>query len=168
MKIKNNVKFILYILFLHLKLYIYIYIYIYIYNLYLFNIDSKCMCVSHSKKTFSIGENVPLKVREKKRSLKLRRCKKLTARYCGPFEALSSIVPIVYELALPMIIKAYNCFHVSLLNKYVHDSNHVIDWNLIQVEPEGDFQVQPVCILDKKVTVLRNKTIGKVKIKLLT
>ena len=42
----------------------------------------------------------------------------------------------------------YNVFHISLLKKYISDGNHVIDWNVIQVEPEGGFQVQPVCILD--------------------
>lgn len=34
-----------------------------------------------------------------------------------------------------------------------------IDWNVIEIELEGDFQVQPVCILDQKVTVLSNLTI---------
>lgn len=57
-------------------------------------------------------------------------------------------------------IKAHNVFHVSLLNKYVHDPNHIINWNLIQVEFEGDFQVQPVHILDREVDVLRNRAIG--------
>ena len=40
--------------------------------------------------------------------------------------------------------------HVSLLKKYIHDSKHVIDWNVIQVEPEGEFLPKPLCILDKK------------------
>jgi hypothetical protein len=44
----------------------------------------------------------------------------------------------------------HNVFHVSLLKKYVPDANHVIDWNVIQVEPEGVLQVLPVRILDRK------------------
>jgi len=51
-----------------------------------------------------------------------------------------------------------------LLKKYIHDPNHIVDWHVIQVEPEGGFQVQPVCILDKKVTMLRNRAIGQVKV----
>jgi hypothetical protein len=47
-------------------------------------------------------------------------------------------------------MQIHNVFHVSLLKKYVHDTNHVIDWNVIQVEPKGEFQVQPICILDRK------------------
>jgi hypothetical protein len=58
----------------------------------------------------------------------------------------------------------HNVFHVSLFKKYVHDPNHVIYWYLIQVEPEGDFQVQLVCIMDKKVKVLWNRFIEMVKV----
>ena len=101
-----------------------------------------------------------LKVREKKSSLNLGSFKKLEARYCGPFEILRRIGPIAYELALSPKIKAHNVFHVSLLKKYIHDPNHVIDWNVIQVEPKGYFQVQRMHILDMKVTALRNQAVG--------
>jgi hypothetical protein len=53
---------------------------------------------------------------------------------------------------------------VSLLKKYVPDPKHIIDWNMIQVEYKGDFRVEPACILDQKVKVLRNKAIGLVNI----
>jgi hypothetical protein len=46
-------------------------------------------------------------------------------------------------LAFPASLCIHNVFHVSLLKKYVPDANHIIDWNVIQVEPEGDFQVRP-------------------------
>jgi hypothetical protein len=44
----------------------------------------------------------------------------------------------------------HNVFHVSLLKKYIPDANHVIDWNVIQVEQEGVLQVHHVHILDHK------------------
>ena len=47
-------------------------------------------------------------------------------------------------------------FHVSLLKKYVHDPNHVINWDVIKVEPEGEFQTEPLHILNKKVRMLQN------------
>jgi hypothetical protein len=53
-------------------------------------------------------------------------------------------------LSLSTSMCIHNVFHVSLLKKYVHDANHVIDWNVIQVEHEGDFWVEPICILDRK------------------
>ena len=46
----------------------------------------------------------------------------------------------------------------------MHDATHVIDWNVIQVEPEGDFQVEPDCILDRREFFLWNRTIGQVKV----
>jgi hypothetical protein len=44
-------------------------------------------------------------------------------------------------------MRARNGFHVSLLNKYLHDPNHVIDSTVIQVEHKGDFRVDPMHIL---------------------
>ena len=61
-------------------------------------------------------------------------------------------------------MRAHDVFHVSLLKKYVHDPNHINDWNVIQVEPKGEFQVEPMCILDRKETTLHNQAIGQVKV----
>jgi hypothetical protein len=65
----------------------------------------------------------------------------MAAIFFGPFEILDRIGPATYILALSASMNVHNVFHVSLLNKYVHDPNHVIDWHLIQVEREGYFQV---------------------------
>jgi hypothetical protein len=113
---------------------------------------------------FKVGENVLLKVNPKKSSLKLGSCTKMAARFCGPFEILDRIGQVAYMLALPASMNVHNVFHVSLLNKYVHAPNHVIDWHLIQVETEGDFQVQPMRVLDRKVKMLWNRVIKLVKV----
>ena len=111
---------------------------------------------------FKVGENVLLKVKPKKISLKLGSCTKLATRFYGPFEILDRIGPIAYMLALPSSMNVYNLFNVSLLKKYVHDPNHVIDWHLIWVETEGDFQVQPMRVLDKNFKMLQNRVIEMV------
>jgi hypothetical protein len=77
----------------------------------------------------------------------------------------ANIGPIAYMIALSASMKVHNVFHVSLLKKYVSDPNHVIDWFVIQVEREGDFQVNRVRIMDQRVKVFRNKAIGMVKVR---
>jgi hypothetical protein len=40
----------------------------------------------------------------------------------------------------------------------------MIDWNLVQVEPESKFQVEPLRILDRREVTLRNIAITHVKV----
>jgi hypothetical protein len=103
-------------------------------------------------------------VKANRSSLKLGNCSKLAARYCGPFEILERIGPIAYMIAFPASISVHNVFHVSFLKKCIPNSNHVIDWNVIQVEQEGTFQVHLVRILDWKTKHLWNRSIGLVKL----
>jgi hypothetical protein len=91
------------------------------------------------EREFKVGEHVILKVNPKKNSLDLGSYTKLATRFCGPFEILDRIGPVAYMIAMPFSMNGNNVFHVSLLKKYVHDPNHVIDWHLIQVETEGYF-----------------------------
>jgi hypothetical protein len=88
---------------------------------------------------FQVGDHVYLKVKAQKISLKIGNCAKLAPRFCGPFEILTRIGLVAYQLALPANIRIHNVFHVSLLKKYIHDPIHMIDWNLVQLEPKGKF-----------------------------
>ena len=65
---------------------------------------------------------------------------------------------------LPPNLKVRNFFHISVLKKYVHDATHVINWNDVQVESEGDFLVELDCILERREISLQNRTIGQVKV----
>jgi hypothetical protein len=89
---------------------------------------------------------------------------KVAARYCGPFKILENIGPIAYMLAFLAYMRVHNVFHVYLLKKYVPESNHIIDWIVIQVEQEEDFWVQPMHILNCKFKFLRNKDIVPIKV----
>ena len=113
---------------------------------------------------FCVGDHLYLRVKPKKSSLKLGSCKKLAPIFCGPFQVLERIRHVAYKLALPLHLNIHNIFHVSLLKKYVYDSTHIIDWNVLHVEPEGELQVEPVRIMDKKEIVLWNRVIARVKV----
>jgi len=90
-------------------------------------------------KEFKVGDHVYIRVKPKRISLRMGTCAKLSPRHFVPFEVLERVGLVAYKLALPPTIKYHNVFHVSLLKKYSHDSNHAIDWNVIQVEREGEF-----------------------------
>ena len=91
-----------------------------------------------------------VKVKPRKISFKLgSTCAKLAPRYCRPFKILARVGSVAYRLAFPPNLRIHNVFQIFILKNYVHDSTHVIDWNVIQVEPEGDFPVELDCILDR-------------------
>ena len=68
---------------------------------------------------------------------------KLAPQFFGPFMIIERIKLESYRLALPLTVKLHDVFHVSFLKKYVRDVDHVIDWFVLQVEPDGKFQPEP-------------------------
>ena len=90
---------------------------------------------------------------------------KLSPRYIGPFEILERIGKIDYRLALPPELSlVHNVFHVSMLWKYVSDSSHILENELIEVHEDLEYDEQSVQILDWKDKTLRNKVIPLVKV----
>ena len=90
-------------------------------------------------KEFLVGEHVYLHIKLKKSSLRIGSCAKLAPWFGGPFSIVERIGPVAYRLALSPTLKVHDFFHVSLLKKYVKDVDHVIDWSVLQVEPDGEF-----------------------------
>ena len=94
-----------------------------------------------SVREFEVGQKVFLEVTPKCSRLKLGRSKKLSFRFCGPFQIIKRIGQVAYALDLPKDRKIYNVSYESLLRRYVSDPNHVLS-NLLQVVKEGEMLVE--------------------------
>ena len=90
-----------------------------------------------------------LKISENKIYLRVGFCSKLTPRYYEPFQILKRVGPVAYKLIIPPTMKEHDVFYISLLQIYIHDVNHIIDWNLIQIESKGELYPKPQWILNK-------------------
>ena len=74
---------------------------------------------------------------------------KLSPRFIGPFEILERIGTVAYRLVLPPSMPGvHEVFHISILRKYTLDPTHVVDWGQIEVDTDGTFEEEPVCIVD--------------------
>ena len=71
---------------------------------------------------------------------------------------------MAYQLAFLTNLKIHNVFHVSLLKNYVHDPTHMINWNMIKMKPEGEFQEEPIHIMDMRKIELQNRVVAQVKV----
>ena len=58
----------------------------------------------------------------------------------------------------------HEVFHVSMLQKYMPDLAHIVDWEQIEVDTDGTFEEGPVCILDSRDQVLRHKTVRLLRV----
>ena len=109
---------------------------------------------------FEVGDHVLLKVMPKRGVVRFGKCGKLSPRFIGSFEILERIGVVAYRLALPPSMSGvHKVFHVSILQKYTLDPDHVMDSGQIEVDTDGTFEKGPVCILDSRDHVLRRKTV---------
>jgi hypothetical protein len=115
---------------------------------------------------FEVGEKVFLKVAPMKGVLRFGKKGKLRPRFIGPFEILDRIGNVAYRLALPpRLSTVHNVFHVSMLRKYVHDPEHVINYDTLEVQKDLTYEEAPMEIIERKVHALRNKEVALVKIR---
>ena len=80
---------------------------------------------------------------------------KLSPRFIGPFEILKRVGTVAYRLdLLPSMSGVYEVFQVSMLRRYTPNPAHVVDWGEIEVDTDGTFEEEPVCIMDSRDQVL--------------
>ena len=114
---------------------------------------------------FDVGDHVFLKVSPLKGTLRFGRKGKLAPRYIGPFEIIPRVGPVACRLALPPALEGiHDVFHVSQLRRYMHDSQHVISFEPLQLKENLTYVEEPAQIIGRKDRVLRNRVIPFVKV----
>ena len=122
--------------------------------------QQKCYTdVNRSERVFKEGDMVFLQVRPDKSSLSLGKFRKLSPRYCGPYEVLKRIGPEAYKLRLPEHLKIHDVFHVSLLKTYNPRPDHILNDEQVILPTQGTMEIQPDCILESRERSLRNRVI---------
>ncbi|KAK8968803.1 hypothetical protein KSP40_PGU015763 [Platanthera guangdongensis] len=113
---------------------------------------------------FAVGDWVYLKIKPFKGVSRIRRLKKLSLRYVGPFEILERVGEAAYQLALSVELSGlYDVFHISVLRKTVKKPVQVVVADQVSVDSGLTTKVRPIRIEDTKVKQLRNKAIRIVK-----
>lgn len=106
-----------------------------------------------------------MRVRPHKSPIHYGKGSKLAPRFVGPFEILERIGPVAYRLALPpSLSRIHDVFHVSVLRKYIYDESHILDWDALQVESDGQLALEPIRILACRTLSLRGRELDQVRV----
>ena len=90
--------------------------------------------------------------------------KKSRPRYIRLYEVLDKLRVLAYRLDLPLeLCQIHNVFHICMLRKYVPDSSHVIQPELIEIQKDLTYATEPVQIVGREIKQLRSKRIPLVK-----
>ena len=114
---------------------------------------------------FEVGEKVFLKVSPRKGVKRFGIKGKLSPKYIGPYEVIERIGSVAYKLELPAKMgKVHDVFHVSQLRKYISDPSHILEEEVLEIEPDLTYEERPIRIVDRKEKQLRNKVIPLVRV----
>ena len=93
---------------------------------------------------------------------------KLAPWFVGPFPIVERIGKLAYRLELPeKMSSVHNVFHVSFLQKFVHDSNAVVSpeqYEDLEVETAVAKPRKPLHVVGNDTKQLRRKTVKLVKV----
>ncbi|XP_074296964.1 uncharacterized protein LOC141627631 [Silene latifolia] len=114
---------------------------------------------------FEVSDLVFLKVSPMKGVKRFGIKGKLSPKFIGPYPIVERVGEVAYKLKLPASMgKTHDVFHVSQLRKYVSDPAHVIEPEVLEIEPDLTYEERPIRITDRKEKRLRNKVVPLVKI----
>ena len=117
-----------------------------------------------TERSFEVGDWVFLRLQPyKQTTLSMRRDYKLAPKFYGPYQILEKIGQVAYKLQLPVTTAIHPVFHVSMLKKKL--GNHVVPTPTLPLSnAQGQFLVEPVAILDRRLVKQGNKSAVHVKI----
>eukprot|EP00253_Pinus_taeda_P008699 PITA_08699 len=101
---------------------------------------------------YEVGDQVFIRIRPNKSTIRFGKGTKLSPQSVGPFRIREKIGPVAYRPVLPPHLhKTHDVFQVSVLQHYVSDESHKLDWQDLQVSDMGIVMVEPLRILDRRV-----------------
>jgi hypothetical protein len=117
------------------------------------------------KLEFAVGDLVYLKMSPMRNVYRFGNKGKLSPRYVRPFQVVKQVSPLAYKIEMASnLTGVHDVFHVSQLQKCVHDPSQVIRHEPLDIQPNLTYEELPVQILDRKEQQLRTRTIPLVKI----
>ena len=126
--------------------------------------DLNFMLIKRNVRGFEVWQKIFVNITPKRSALKFGRSRKLSPRFCGIFQIFKRVGQVAYALDLPKDWKIHDVSHVSLLRKYVSDSNHVL-LDLPQVVHKGEILAELERVLQIDLQHLRNRSFRRFLIK---
>lgn len=119
----------------------------------------------HRRLEFENGDLVYLKVSPMKGVTRFGKKGKLSPKYVEPFHVIRVVGPMLYRVELhPSLAGLHDVFHVSQLQKYVHDPLHILNFEPLHIQANLTNEEVPMQIVDRKEQQLRMKPIPLVKV----
>ncbi|GJW27085.1 hypothetical protein Tco_0040896 [Tanacetum coccineum] len=107
-----------------------------------------------------------LKVSPQKGVIRFGKRGKLNPRYNGSFKILGWVGLVAYTLELPEELRnVHTTFHVSNLKKCLFDESLIIPMKELQLDDKLNFVEEPIEIMDREDTQLRQSRIPIVKVR---
>jgi hypothetical protein len=115
--------------------------------------------------SYEVGDQLLLRLKPHKCSIRFGKGSKLSPRFMGPFEVVEKKGLVTYRLDFSDSLRCmHDVFHVYVLRHYVSDPTHVIEMSSLKVSNESALTSDPICILDHHIRQLRRRTIDHVKV----
>jgi hypothetical protein len=119
----------------------------------------------HVDRSYKFGDQVFLRVKSHKSSIKFGKGDKLSPSFMGTFKIVERKGLVAYRISLPDSLRCmHDVFHVSVLRHYIGDPTHVINMSSLQISDEGSLMDNPICNLDHHALKIRCGIVDQVKV----